>query len=211
MPVESIQGLIPEPLQVDQINGMAWLSVASFRMTGVTRRGLPTVPGLSAFPELNLRTYVTDGKKPGVWFLSLEATSRLAVWAARRWFHLPYHLANIEVESERDEVHYRCQRRNMPVPISFEATYRPTSPPYLAKRDTLEHWLTERYCLYASSSKGNLYRVEVHHVPWPLQQAEATIACNNLGKPFNLVMEDAPSLLHFSRRIDTVVWSPMSV
>ncbi len=211
MPIESLQGLIPEPLQVDQIDGTAWLSVASFRMTGVMRRGMPTVPGLSAFPELNLRTYVTDGEKSGVWFLSLEAAHRLAVWAARRWFHLPYHLANIEVQSERDEVHYRCQRRNTPVPVAFEATYRPTSLPYLAERKTLEHWLTERYCLYTSSSAGKLFRVEVHHLPWPLQQAEATISCNDLGKPFNLDMEDAPSLLHFSRRIDTVVWSPISV
>src|SRR3977135_4252914 len=75
--------------------GQAWLAVVPFRMTGVRRRGTPPLPWLSAFPELNVRTYVTYGGKPGVWFFSLDAGNSLAVSIARAWFHLPYFLARM--------------------------------------------------------------------------------------------------------------------
>ncbi len=173
-------------------------------MAGVRRRPLPAVPGLSAFPELNLRLYVERDGKPGVWFLSLDAASALAVWAAKRFFHLPYYLAEMDFKHPSDRFTF-SSRRLGGTPVSFRADYRPTSPVFEAKPNTLESFLVERYCLYAQAANGALYRGDVHHVPWPLQQAEGEIEAAELVTPHGLSL-NGPPLLHFSRGVDVVVW-----
>jgi uncharacterized protein len=174
-------------------------------MAGVMRRPLPDLPWISGFPELNVRLYVEHQGKPGVWFLSLDATNPLAVWAARRFFHLPYYNARIELREVGEAVHYSA-RRTGASPM-LEATYRPLSAPYESKPGTLEHWLTERYCLYAQAPDGSIWRNDVHHVPWPLQAAEATISTNSYFAPHGLAVEGPPTTLHFARRIDVIVWN----
>jgi uncharacterized protein YqjF (DUF2071 family) len=182
-------------------------------MQGVMRRPLPDLPWVSAFPELNVRLYVEYDGKPGVWFLSLDATNFLAVWAARLLFHLPYHRARIAIEPQDDRQGDRfayASARSHGGP-RFCADYGPSSPVYHASPGTLEHWLTERYCLYAQAPDGGLWRTEVHHAPWPLQRATATIAENSMLAPHGLPIADPPALLHFARQIDVVVWSPRRV
>lgn len=169
-------------------------------------RPLPDLPGISAFPELNLRLYVTRDGRPGVWFLSLDAANRLAVWAARRFFHLPYEYARMEVGTSGEAVVYRSDRVTRGSEVEFRASYRPTSAPYESTPGSLEHWLTERYCLYARADSGHLFRAEVHHAPWPLQSADAEIMWNDLLRPHGLAVSGEP-LLHFARRLDVVVWS----
>jgi uncharacterized protein YqjF (DUF2071 family) len=207
VPVEVLRPLVPATLTIQEFDGTSWVGVVPFRMAGVMRRPLPDLPWISAFPELNVRLYVEYEGKPGVWFLSLDATNPLAVWAARRFFHLPYFRARMELEEDGGGIRYRSLRV-ADTALILEGTYRPTSEPYLAKEGTLEHWLTERYCLYALSPKGRLYRTEVHHVPWPLQRAEAEIRCNTMLKPHGVDVSEPPSLLHFARHLDVVVWSP---
>jgi uncharacterized protein YqjF (DUF2071 family) len=180
-------------------------------MQGVMRRPLPDLPYFSAFPELNLRLYVEVENRPGVWFLSLDAANAVAVWAARRFFHLPYFRARMSLDGLSEEITYRSERLDPPRGIEFEARYQPTSEPYQSSPGSLEHWLTERYCLYARSRRGQLYRSEVHHIPWPLQSAEASIARNDLLKPHGVELHGPPTLLHFSRQIDVVVWPPEPV
>src|SRR4051812_5845616 len=72
---EIIRPFIPGGINLDTYNDQAWLGIVPFRMSGVRPRLLPAVPWLSAFPELNVRTYVTVDNKPGVLFLSLEAAN----------------------------------------------------------------------------------------------------------------------------------------
>ncbi len=205
VPAAAVRKLVPSGLAVDEFAGTTWVGVVPFRMTGVMRRPFPDVPWISAFPELNLRLYVERDGRPGVWFLSLDAGNPLAVWAARRWFHLPYFRARMSVTPGADRLIYRSQRAG-PSPVCFEAEYGPQSDPLEATPGTLVHWLTERYCLYAQDPEGCLYRGEIHHVPWPLQDAWATIACNELPTPHGLALDGPPALLHFARRIDVVVW-----
>lgn len=205
VPVEWLRPYIPPALELQQFDGTAWLGIVPFRMAGVMRRPLPDLPWISAFPELNVRTYVTHQGKDGVWFFSLDATNPLAVWAARRFFHLPYYNAAIELQYDGARIHYRSQRANGRG--SFRASYQPTAGTYEARPGSLEHWLTERYSLYAQSPRGTLYRAEVHHVPWPLQPAQADILENRLLDAYNHTLDSAPSLLHFARRIDVIVWS----
>jgi uncharacterized protein len=151
-----------------------------------------------------------DGK-PGVWFLSLDATQPLAVWTARRFVHLPYHRAAIEIAHDGPAVEYRAVRRADPS-VRFAARYEPRSAVYEAAPGSLERWLTERYCLYAQASTGALYRTEIHHHPWPLQAASAEIRESTLLTPHGLGADlGPPPLLHFARRIDVVTWAPQRI
>lgn len=177
VPREVLRPLIPPPLEIDTFAGEAWLGVVPFRMSGVRPRCTPPLPPLSAFPELNVRTYVTHGGRPGVWFFSLDAASWLAVRVARATFHLPYFDAQMECRRGPDGViEYRSERTHRGVAgARLVARYRPVGPVFRSKPGTLEHWLTERYWLYSANRSGRVYRGEVRHAPWPLQRAEAEL------------------------------------
>lgn len=214
VPVAMLRPLIPESLVIDTFDGAAWVGVVPFRMTAVRLRGTPYTPFADAFPELNVRTYVlprgADGAaagKPGVWFFSLDAGSRLAVQGARWFFHLPYFKAEMRVVEEDEAVHYRSRRthRGAP-PAALVASYRPTGPVALSRPGTLDQWLTERYCLYTTDRRGRLYRGDIHHAHWPLQPAEAEFATNTMAAAHGITLPDTPPLLHFARRLDMQCW-----
>lgn len=205
VPVEAIRHLVPEPLQIQEFDGTSWAGVVPFRMEGVSPRRCPDVPGVSAFLELNLRLYVEFDGRPGVWFLSLDASNPLAVWAARTFFHLPYFRARMRIEEFAGNFSYYSER--VVGRHALEAIYGPAGDIYRAAPGTLEHWLTERYCLYAQSPSGQLFRGEIHHAPWPLQAAEAEFPFNDLATPHHFQLEGPPALLHFARKIDVVVWN----
>jgi uncharacterized protein YqjF (DUF2071 family) len=202
--VAAVRRLVPEGLNIDQHQGTTWVGVVPFRMSGAAPRGVPDVPGLSAFPELNARLYVERDGKPGVWFLSLDAASAAAVWGARRFFHLPYFHARMNVNGS-EEIAYASERRS--APVRFTARYRPDGPAVEPRPGTLEYFLTERYCLYAQAPDASLRRLEIHHRPWPLQPAVAELTRNELLAPHGLEVSGAP-LLHFARRQDMVMWLP---
>jgi len=202
IPSAALRPLVPPALQIQEFDGTSWIGLVPFRMSGVMRRPLPNLPWVSAFPELNVRIYVERDGKAGVWFLSLDATNPLAVWAARRFFHLPYFRARMSIESQPDGFKYGSQRAG----AEFAGSYRAISPVYHSAPGSLEHWLTERYCLYALAPDGSLWRNDVHHAPWPLQSAEATIERNTMFDFHGLSVEARPSLLHFAKRVDVVVW-----
>jgi uncharacterized protein YqjF (DUF2071 family) len=202
---ESIARLLPEGLELDTFEGRAWVAVVPFRMEHVGPRGLNWLPGVSAFPELNVRTYVIRDGKPGVWFFSLDAANRLAVRAARVGFHLPYYDAQMRCDESGDGwIEYRSERR-APAGV-FEGRYRPTGLTYGSKPGTLEHWLTERYCLYAVDGRGRIWRGEIHHEPWPLCPAEAEIGTCTVTNAWGITLPDEPPLLHFVGRIDVIGW-----
>jgi len=203
---EQLRPFIPPPLELDTFDGWAWLAVVPFRMAGTRPRGTPALPRVGAFPELNVRTYVSAGGKAGVWFFSLDAANPLAVEVARLAYHLPYVHAEMGCRHEGDAISYASQRRpGKPLPAEFRGRYQPTGPAYRSAPGGLEHWLTERYCLYAANRRGRVWRGEIDHAPWPLQPAEAEIVHNTMAAPLGLRLQGAP-LLHFARRLDVVAW-----
>jgi uncharacterized protein YqjF (DUF2071 family) len=208
--VEALGPLIPAPLQIDTFDGEAWLGVVPFRMSGVRMRGTPAVGGFSSFPELNVRTYVVRDGKPGVWFFSLDAANALAVWGARKLFHLPYFLAEMRCEDVSGAIEYESKRSERAgLPASLRGRYRPIGKVFHAQPGSLEHFLAERYCLYTTDTRGRIIRCEIHHPPWPLQIAEASFQENSMAAAAGVTIpERKPSLLHFSRRQDVVVWAP---
>lgn len=209
VPEEALRVHLPPGLELDLREDSAWLGVVPFRMSGIRPRGLPPLPGLSAFPELNLRTYVIRDGRPGVWFFSLDATQPLAVRFARRAFHLPYMDAVMACEAEGDGIRYRSRRmhRDEP-PAEFRGRYGPAGPAFEAAPGSLDHWLTERYSLYAVDGDGRLHRGDIHHRPWPLQPAWAELELNSVAAPLGLALASPPESLFFARSLDVVVWWP---
>jgi len=208
VPPESLRPAIPDALTIDTFDGRAWVGVVPFGMKGIHPRRLPLdVPWLSAFLELNVRTYVTLGGRPGVFFYSLDAANPLAVAAARRWYHLPYFYARMRLRRDGDALDYSSRRvhPNAP-PAAFRGRYRPTGEVFRSAPGSLEHWLTERYCLYAVDRRGRVYRGEIHHAPWPLQPAEAEFRRNTMARPHGIALPGGPPVLQFARRLDVVVW-----
>jgi uncharacterized protein YqjF (DUF2071 family) len=196
----ALRPLVPEGLEVDTYDGSAWLGVVPFRLSGLRLRGVPPLPRLSSFPELNVRTCVTRGGRPGIWFFSLDAGSRFMVEAARRLYRLPYRLARMSVDRRGGFVHYDSARPG----AVFSASYRGVGEAFLARPGSLEHFLAERYCLYTADGR-DLYRADIHHPPWRLQPGEATIELNTMA-PAGVKLPDEEPLVHFSPRIDVVVW-----
>ena len=210
--IDTLRALVPPSLEIDCFDGEAWLGVVPFQMRDVGMRGLPGVPGARDFPELNVRTYVRHQDRPGVWFFSLDAASPLAVSIARMWFHLPYFRAEMQVTPNGDAVRYSSGRRHAGAPdAAFDARYGPSGPVALAAPGSLDHWLTERYCLYAGAEDGRLWRGEIHHAPWPLQPAWAQISLNTIAHAAGIELPPTPPLLHFARRIDVRIWMPRKV
>jgi uncharacterized protein YqjF (DUF2071 family) len=207
----TLRSQIPDRLRIDTFNGQAWLGVVPFRMSGVRLRWMPPLPWISAFPELNVRTYVTAEEKPGVWFFSLDAANPVAVAVARLTFHLPYFNARMSCEDAAGGIQYRSERFHRGAPEGvFEARYLPRGDSFEAPAGTLEHFLTERYCLY-SAKNDRLYRGEIHHPPWRLQRAEAEFRKNSMADAAGVALPDAAPLLHFARRQDVVAWRPHRV
>jgi uncharacterized protein YqjF (DUF2071 family) len=205
VPIAAIRSLVPPSLTIDTFAGEAFIGVVPFRMSGVRPRAMPSIPGLSAFPELNVRTYVVADGKPGVWFFSLDAANVVAVRLARLAFHLPYFHARMSLRQSGDQISYQSERihRGAP-PARFVSQYRPTGATYRSQPGTQDHWLTERYCLYAEDRHGNLYRADIHHEPWPLQPASAEIQVNTMVHGIDL--PTVKPLLHYADRLDVQVW-----
>jgi hypothetical protein len=199
---EALRPLVPSVLQLDTFNGQCWIAVTPFHMTSVRARWTLPLPGISALPELNVRAYVRYGNKPGVFFFSLDAGSWLAVLGARSTYHLPYFHARFNIGLEDGWFKYNCVRLHG---TEFHGKYRPIAPVQLRDPGTLEHWLTERYCLY-TVVRNSVYRAEIHHQQWPLQDADAEIVINTMAAASRLDLPGIQPLLHFSGQLDVLIW-----
>lgn len=207
---DRLRPLVPRPLTLETFDGRAWLGVVPFRMEAIRHRLLPPVPFASAFPELNVRTYVAHDGVPGVYFFSLDAAHRPAVRVARRTFHLPYYDARIAFSKSSDgAITYRSIRAHVgQPPATFDATYAPLpgSAPFPPRPGTLDYFLTARYCLYSQSPAGRTFRGHIHHDPWPLQPGACDLRTNTMAGPLGLSL-DGPPLVHFASRLDVVAWA----
>jgi uncharacterized protein len=212
LPVEVVRRFVPAHLPLDTFDGKAWVAVTPFTLRGLRPRGLPSIPGLSHFPEINVRTYVKVGGKPGVFFFSLDAGSRLAVLGARLTYRLPYFFTRASVTAGPERIGYRSVREDRRShDARFEGRYGPAGAVFNAEPGTLEFFLTERYCLYATGSRNRVWRAEIDHAPWPLQPAEADITTNTMARAAGIILPDDAPLLHFSRSIAVRVWRPILV
>ncbi len=211
--VEALRPLIPAALTLDTFAGEAWVGIVPFQMREVCPRGVPALPGLSASPELNVRTYVTVQGIPGVYFFSLDAGNPLFVATARALFALPYFNASMQVTRQGEIIDYQSQRKHpaQASPATYHTRYRPTAPVAYALPGSLPAWLTERYCLYILDRRGHVYRTNIHHGPWPLQDAELEVSEDSMANSHSIHLPDTAPLLHYAHRQDTLIWRPRRV
>jgi len=207
LPVDVLSRLVPAPLRLDTFEGPAYVRVVPFRMADVGFRGLPTLPFASSFPELNVRTYVRVGDRPGVLFFSLDAASRLAVFGGRHVFWVPYHHARMTASQDGGEIRYDSERVDRRGGEGrFVARWQPRGPTFLSQPGTLEHWLTERYCLY-TMRRGAVWRGEIHHAPWPLRDADVELSTNTATRGLGITLpEGAPIRPLAASRVDVLAW-----
>ncbi len=207
VPVRQLRPLVPASLQIDTFEGMAWIGIVPFWMSGVAPRWMPGLPGVSRFPELNVRTYVTHGDRPGVWFFTLDAASRLAVEVARRTYHLNYLKARMDLQRRGPWIHYTSRRVDRRfAPADYECEYRPIGPGQVTEPGSLAHWSTARYCLYAADPRGRLYRGDIDHPPWVLHSAQLVTHKNNLLESLGLDPPDTRPVLYYARQMPVVAW-----
>lgn len=212
--VEQIAPLLPPGLAVDSFDGCAWVGVVPFWMDQVRTRTIGestiVVPGTARFCELNLRTYVRSELTGlhGVFFFSLDAESALAVLGARTLFHLPYFLASMRREIGADGViAYESKRLLSQRSVRFKARYRGLGKIAAPSAEgSLEYFLTERYCLF-TSHRGRVLVGDIHHLPWPLERAEAEIEGNELPAAHGITLPDRAPVLHFARELHVYLWS----
>ena len=225
-----LRPLIPAQLSIDTFDGSAWIGVVPFTMWGIRASLLPSIPWISAFHELNVRTYVHYQGVPGVWFFSLDAASRLAVSVARRFYHLPYFNAEMDLGQNGNTIDYSSERVDT---LTYGEFFRPERAGFPAdldvhrfrdraraklnvnwtigeplppsKPDSLAFFLTERYCLY-SLRRGQIYRSRIFHAPWPLRSATVNSYQSTMDESLGLsVLTDIP-LLHYAQSIAVDIW-----
>jgi uncharacterized protein YqjF (DUF2071 family) len=205
---EALRAVMPSQLPLDTFEGRAWLGLTPFAVRNLRVRFTCPLPILSAFPEINVRTYVTLDGKPGIYFFSLDADSLPAVETARRFYRVPYFHARMAIHTDDGEVRFETERtgpEHHPPHATFRARYRPRDEPFLAGPGTLEHWLTERYCLYTLNDQRRPLRGDIHHRPWSLQHATADIEVNTMAAAIAPSLDGEP-LLHYAARQDVVFW-----
>ena len=212
VPASQMDAVLPSGLQADTYQGSAWLGVVPFWLDRIKLRGIPPVPGTQSFPDLNVRTYVRDREtgNPGLYFFSLDASNLLAVAVARTFFHLPCHWAEMHIDQRTDrEFAFYSRRRFSKKPVVFQARYRglgPTRKLAEARTGSLEHFLMERSCLFTLNRAGQPVRANLHHVPWPLEEAEAEIDRNDMAESIGIKLPDQEPVLHYSRRLALYIW-----
>ena len=198
-------------LELDTRDGCAWVGVVPFRMADTAPRLFPALPGRpSNFLELNVRTYVRWQGRPGVWFFSLDADSRLAVRGARASFGLPYHDARMRFEHETSGwIRFTSERTHRGVGAgTLDIHYRGAERLPRAEPGSIEHWLTERYFLAVLDRRGRPRLGEIHHEAWPLRIGEARIENCTVTDAFGIQLPDAPPThLHVVESLDVLGWA----
>lgn len=210
-PISDLRPLIPGPLEIETYDGDAWIGVIPFYMSGVRVRLAPPVPTASAFQELNVRTYVTLDGRPGVWFFSLDCESSLAVLGARIGVRLPYFRADMRINHADNAIEYDSQRWSiLGPPAAFSATYRGLGAESAPPPGSLDHFLTERYCLYSSDGK-RIWRGDIFHPRWSLQAGQAQIDTNSMLAAAGVRAIGHDPLLHFAAFQEVHFWRPTRV
>jgi uncharacterized protein YqjF (DUF2071 family) len=203
-----LRPLVPSLLNLDTHDDRAWVSITPFVLDQLRPHGGLSLPVISRFPELNLRTYVTYEGKPGVFFFNLDAGNLPAVWGARIFYRLPYWKASMKVKGRGSErIEYASKREHGPKPAVFRASYGPAGDVFHATPGSIQHFLIERYCLYAFN-RGRLYRADIHHLPWQLQEADCEIGENSMAAVAGIALPPQPTLVNFARELKVLVWAP---
>lgn len=195
-----LRSLIPESLEIDTYDGAAYLGIVLFTMTGVRPRYMPPMPFISAFDEFNVRTYVRNGSRNGVWFFSLDAASGTAARIARSRYHLPYFQARMSVCREGSTRRYAARRNRT---AAIEASAKVSGDVWHAQPGSLDHFLIERYTLFTQDRAG-LVALEVDHSPYPLRIVTDVSVNESLSAAAGVPVQGVP-IAHFADSVSSKI------
>ncbi|MBM7643828.1 uncharacterized protein YqjF (DUF2071 family) [Scopulibacillus daqui] len=208
---DDIRDKVPKPLYIDTFNGRAWIGIVPFHITDFKVRDIFSIPFSSAFPEINVRTYVTYNNKPGVYFFSLDAGHWMASVAARTAARLPYFFSKIDVAKKNGIITYKSSRQDTNrLDGEFEGSFSSDHTTYKSEKGSLDEWLTERYCFY-TTYRNKLYRCDIHHEKWELQKAEGEILTNTLVSSQGITLPDDKPVFHYASRKKALIWPLIQV
>jgi uncharacterized protein YqjF (DUF2071 family) len=210
VPVEVLRPLVAPSLDIDTFEGRAFVGLVAFDIPELRPlKALPPPPTAGRFLETNVRTYVKHDGRPGVWFFSLDAASSLAVVGARASFGLPYFRANMRWRRDGDRVHYHSERRwPAPRPATLDLEYEIGEDHGPSAPGTLEHFLVERYHLFARHPLLGLVQGEVRHQPYPLRRARVHQLHQSLLPPAGITTTAERTTDWFSEGVDVDVFPP---
>ncbi|GAA5506100.1 DUF2071 domain-containing protein [Novipirellula caenicola] len=202
VPVETLSRAIPASLELDTFDGTAYLGIVPFQMRDVRPRWLPRSMAFN-FLETNVRTYVVHRGRPGVFFFSLDASSRLAVMAARLGWSLPYYYARMRHHIDSGTIRYESSRASG---VKHEVSFRFGNDEAVSQPGTLEHFLFERYLLFVER-RGKVHVGQVHHDPYRVRSAEIDSVRDDLARAARVVLpEGMPDLAHYCDGVDVEVF-----
>ncbi|WP_139378302.1 YqjF family protein [Mesobacillus jeotgali] len=207
VPSASLREHVPRELEIDTFDGSAWIGIVPFKVKNTHGRMTPPIPFFSSYVEVNVRTYVSYGPRSGVYFFTLDANQLLAVIGAKAVFGLNYKQANIDFQ-EKD--YFELHSKRVPagdVNAKLSLRYKPSSDIFFAEQGTLEHWFTERYCLWTKRG-SKLVRGDIHHTKWELQRANAELSQEMLIPFINQDLLTKPPLLHYNKYKKAFFWPP---
>lgn len=197
-----LRALVPEAFNLDNINGDYYISVVAFTMEKIKPKSLPAISFLSNFHEVNVRTYVENDGKKGVYFLNIEAEKLLACYIAKQLSGLPYQKANMS--RGKNQFFSQLDSKNFKLNINFEIESKSN------KKSELDLWLTERYCLFLNTKNGN-YRYDIHHKEWEIDDLKiAHLESQYLLGKMNL-QDTKPDLTHYSKGVEVVAWEKVKL
>lgn len=201
-----VQATLPPGLSVDTHGSAAFVGIVPFFMQRVRPVGLPPLPWISWFLELNVRTYVRDAAgRPGVWFYSLDCNQPLAVAIARRFFHLPYVHARMTARIRERTISFAGRRRDEASP-PWSYAWTPGDGTALAKPGSLEFFLVERYLLYTADRAGRLCCGRVEHAPYRLNTPVVSELSATPSRLAGFRLEGPPVSVLGARSVDVSVF-----
>ncbi|WP_109831792.1 YqjF family protein [Reichenbachiella versicolor] len=193
-----LRKFVPEHLEIDLYQNQAWISLVVFRMDNIRPRLLPSFPPISNFDEINIRTYVQQNGKSGVYFLSIEASKRLSTLIAKNLSELPYRYSSINRNSLSN---FSSKNTNYNDHLNFTYEVKNETP----KKSELDLWLTERYALFQTSRYG-LNKFEIHHIEWPIKNIKLSTLKYHYSR-FLELFSGEPNLVHFSEGVQVLAWA----
>jgi uncharacterized protein YqjF (DUF2071 family) len=201
---ETLRPLVPRPLEIDSFDGQAYISLIPFVIADSRPAGALRALA-SRFLEVNLRTYVRyPGSEPGIYFFSLEASSWLAVAAARLMFGLPYFAADMSLRRAGPRIEYSARRRGAGG-VRLEIAWSIGGETAAAAGGTREHFLIERYSLYVTR-RGRLYRGRVRHLPYRLRLATLESLVQTIVSAVGIPEPTDPPFCHYSPGVDVEIF-----
>ncbi|OLC02160.1 MAG: hypothetical protein AUH46_07045 [Gemmatimonadetes bacterium 13_1_40CM_70_15] len=211
VPEGLVHRVVPPALQLDRWQGRAHVSLVALGMDDVRVRGW-RVPGLPAHPQVNFRTYVRHGNRPGVWFIRQLVPNRLIAAVARWRYNEPFDATPIECTAAQTEaearVEYRIARRWRVAAEIGPTAGRPVAASAAA-------YFQERYLGYRVDRRGRLTVFRVEHPSWvgrEVRRLEWDVDFAALyGAAWGVLNEPRPVSAIYAEGSEVAVYSPNPV